>query len=248
MLDCSIISIYNKKEVINKYLKTSLDKQINVKYEEIFVDNSQGKYLCAKEAIQSVIDELNGKYIIICHQDIEFKSKDSLKNIIDTLDNISEFGVVGVAGVNKKQIISNISHGINKMPVTSNTINKESLCETLDECLFIIKNETKYINEFKKIICNTWHLYAVEYCLRMRILNEKVYVIPADIYHVSSGDSFNNSYYEQLRIITKKYHKEIKSINTTMGFWNTNKLILEWQILITKLRRLKKKLVKLWKK
>lgn len=244
MIDCTIICVYNKKEILNNFLESSLKKQKDVLFETKFIDNSSNKFKCARDAISSVLDEINGKYIIICHQDIEFTSSNALKELLLNLSQIKKFGIAGIAGVIGNKIISNIYHGVDKKLVTSNNIRENTLCETLDECLFIIPNKRKYIIEFKKLMSNSWHLYAVEYCLKMKILNEKVYVIPSNIYHASSGASFDNSYYRQLKLMAKKYRKEIKKINTTMGFWHTNKFLLNIDIHISKARMLKNKLIK----
>lgn len=230
MKDFTIISVYNNGQLLQNCLNSSVESQVDVDVELKYVDNSDGRYPNAKVAFESVIDNCMGKYIVFSHQDIRFMEDDELHNIFDRLEKIGDFGIVGVAGVNGRDIISNIYHGVTPSKVSDYNITEETLCETVDECLFIIKNEAKYIDIFKNLICDSWHMYAVEFCLRCRQLSEKVYVIPANIYHVSPGSSYDESYYTQLKKIAKKYKGSFERINCTMGYWHTGTLRLWNQI------------------
>lgn len=244
MINFSLMTIYNKENVLNECLIKTLKKQDKITYEIKYINNQDNKYRSAKEGFLSEIDNLKGEYIVFLHQDIVFNNVDTLKKIYNYLREIEKFGIVGIAGVNNKIILSNITHGPDNIEVTKNKIFVPTKCETLDECLYIIKNEKKYIDEFKKMIGDGWHLYAVEYCIRMKLIGEDVYVIPSNIYHASSGASFDDSYYIQLKKISRHYKKNIKKINTTMGFWFTNNIKLNFQIFIRKLKVRIRKLVR----
>lgn len=230
MKDFTIISVYNKRQLLNDCLVTSVERQVDVTVETKYVDNTNGRFANAKVAYESALDNCSGKYIIFSHQDIRLMEESELHDIFNRLESIVDFGIVGVAGVNGRDIISNIYHGATPIKVTGYNITEETLCETVDECLFIIKNDPKYIDIFKNLCCDSWHMYAVEFCLRCRQLSEKVYVIPANIYHVSPGNSYDESYYTQLKKIAKKYKNSFDRINCTMGFWHTGTLRLWNQI------------------
>ena len=60
-----------------------------------------------------------------------------------------------------------------------NSINYPKEVQTLDECMFIIKKD--YFNEHIFNERDSWHLYAVKYCLKVLINGDKVYVIPANL-------------------------------------------------------------------
>lgn len=239
MKNFTILSVYNNGQLLQDCLISSVGSQADVALELKYVDNTDHQFANAKSAFVSAIDNCEGKYILFSHQDIRFLDDHELSNIFNCLESISDFGIVGVAGVNGRDIISNIYHGATPFKVTDNNITEPTLCETVDECLFIIKNEDKYINIFKELICDSWHMYAVEFCLRCRQLSEKVYVIPANIYHVSPGNSYDESYYTQLKKIAKKYKGSFERINCTMGFWHTGFFSLWNQIRRRRKRDLK---------
>lgn len=230
MKDFTILSVYNNRQLLQDCLNASVDGQLAVAVELKYVDNSTNRFSNAKSAYESVLDNCEGKYIIFSHQDIRFMENHELRNIFNCLESIPDFGIVGVAGVNGRDFLSNIYHGATPVKVTDNNITEPTICETVDECLFIIKNEAKYLNIFKELICDSWHMYAVEFCLRCRQLSEKVYVIPANLYHVSPGTSYDESYYTQLKKIAKKYKGSFDRINCTMGYWHTGTLRLWNQI------------------
>lgn len=229
MNNFTIISVYNNRQLLQECLQSSVESQQDISVELKLIDNTDNKFPNAKLAYESALDNCTGKYIIFSHQDIRFLNEKELYNIFNRLETMN-FGIVGVAGVNGRDIISNIYHGEKPMKVTEYNITQETPCETVDECLFIIKNEDKYINLFRKLCCDSWHMYAVEYCLLCRQQSEKVYVIPANIYHVSPGNSYDESYYKQLRKIAKKYKGSFERINCTMGYWHTNTIRLWFQI------------------
>lgn len=230
MKDFTIISVYNNEQLLQECLRSSVESQRDISVEPRYINNTTNKFANAKVAYQSELVNYSGKYIILSHQDIRFLDEYELRNIYDRLEQIGDFGIIGVAGVSGREIISNIFHGETPRKVTENNITEETPCETVDECLFIIKNEEKYIDIFRDLCCDSWHMYAVEYCLRCRQLSEKVYVIPANIYHVSPGNSYDESYYTQLKKIAKRYKGGFERINCTMGFWHTGTFKLWNQI------------------
>lgn len=230
MKNFTIISVYNNGQLLQDCLKSSVEAQQEVTTELKYIDNTENKFPNAKVAYESGLDNCLGKYIICSHQDIRLLNDDELKNIYQQLEKIEDFGIVGVAGVAGRDIISNIYHGEEPREVCNYHITQETPCETVDECFFIIKNEAKYINIFRELSCDSWHMYAVEYSLRCRELGEKVYVIPANIYHVSPGNSYDESYYTQLKKIAKRYKRSFDRINCTMGFWHTGTFRLWNQI------------------
>ena len=118
--------------------------------------------------------------------------------------------------------------------ISKETIKEPENVFSLDEVLFIVKKKKleKYPFDIKN---KTWHLYAVEYCLKMKNKGEKVMVIPSNIYHLSDGQSLNNSYFRELRRICKENRKLDKVIYTTVGSWYTNPILLNMQIIKKKI-------------
>lgn len=234
----SIICIYNKTK-LKQELEKSLDCQENIEYEKIFIDNTQQKYKNAKDALIEATQKTNGKYLLFLHQDIIFENKNTLKILYDNLEKQEDFGIAGVAGQREKKVFSNITHGKNRTRVSNEILEDVVEVDTVDECLFVIKKNNLMQYNFDSLICNTWHLYSVEYSLMMKVAGKKIIVIPIQIYHASKGNSFNNSYFQQMKKITKKYKTSNKRINTTLGRWFTNPLMLEIQIIKKKIKGFK---------
>ena len=147
----------------------------------------------------------------------------------ENLQKINDFGVVGVAGTTENGIVTNIIHGEKREYAGNIQIEKPVECECLDEVLFVIKKQTYNKNKFD--FCNTtWHLYCVGYCLEMLKQKKKNYTIPLNVYHLSSGASFDNTYYKEILRLTKKYKTSFSDVRTTCGKWSTNRVKLYLQI------------------
>lgn len=225
----SIICPTNNFDVFNSQLKESLDKQNYRDFEVIPVDTNNRR-ISAVDALIEGAKKANGEYLLFCHHDLLFE-EDELGNIIKYLSNIGDFGVVGVAGVdNQGKVIGNVTNGVTPKRITSSVIDGPVEVQTLDEMLFIVKREVLSEIPFDKRN-ETWHLYAVDYSLSMKLYNKKVYVIPSDIYHKSAGYSMNRSYYTELQRICTKYQNDIEKIYTTMGVWHTKTAKLRMDIL-----------------
>lgn len=228
----SIICPTNNEEILNRDLKLSLKNQTFKDYELIVVNTLRKKYDSAVDALTEGINKAKGEYLLFVHQDVIMNDKDELRNIYNHICKIQKFGLLGVAGVTsyKNEYVGNITDGPNKKKISDKCINYPTEVFSIDEVLFIIKKEQLKKYPFDKEN-KTWHLYAVEYSMLMHENNEKVYVIPSNIYHESDGKSMNDSYFTELKRIAKKYKKKYKRINTTIRDWYTNIILLNIQIL-----------------
>lgn len=231
----SIICATNNNKILENELKKTLSKQTYQDYELIVVDTVKNKYESASEALNYGAKQAKGEYLFFTHHDIIMKNENELYEIVRQVKEINEFGIIGIAGISKTgKIIGNITNGIPEKRISSEDIKQPCEVQTLDEVFFIIKKDVFIKNKFD-INNKTWHLYAVEFCLKMNDLNQGVYVIPSDLYHKSSGASMNKSYFKELKRICKIYREKIKIINTTMGKWHTSKLLLNLDILKIKI-------------
>ena len=244
----SIVCATNNRKILEEQLKKSLDIQEYKDYELIIIDTTKNKFESAADALNSCINRVSGEYILFTHHDVVMRKKDDLEKIVKNIKKLDDFGIAGVIGRDiNGNFVGNITNGEPEVKVADNDIKMSQEVQTLDEVIFIIKKETlkKYPLETTN---KTWHLYAVEYCLKMRELNKKVYVIPCEIYHKSAGASMNKSYYNELKRLCKMYKKNIKIINTTMGIWHTNEILLEIDIIkikiILKIMKIKRKLLR----
>lgn len=217
----SIISAYNNRKILNDMLIKSLSNQTFNDYELILVDSKQMNFSSASSALNYGASIAKGEYLIFVHQDVEFLNNTSLyslKKICDTY----KFGIAGVAGIRKKEkkVLSSVKHGLDR---TQAGIKNEEILEVdgLDECLFVIKKSD--FLEFT-FYGKTWHLYAPDYCAKCKRRNEKILLIPIQIYHLSPGLSMSLDYFDALYNFGK-INKDIKVIYTTMGIWKNNFLL-----------------------
>ena len=217
----SIVCVYNDGKILNDYLLKSLKNQ-TVDYELITVDNTEGKYKSAAEALNRGGRRAKGKYIMFVHQDVDLTSNSWLKEVEKMLDSLQDLGIAGVAGKkDERGVMTVIKHGNPPEPAGSITIKKPEEVQTLDECLTIVPKPVFDVLQFDEKVCDNWHLYAVDYCLSVKKLGFDVYAIPMFVYHRSAAYSFSEKYYLTLEKVLKKHKKHYKQIYTTMGDWST---------------------------
>lgn len=230
----SIVCIYNNKKNLNDYLLKSLINQ-TVDYELITVDNTKGSFESAAEALNYGGRKAKGKYIMFVHQDVDLSSNTWLVEVEKIVDSLPNIGIAGVAGkIDENGVITNIKHGNPPKFAGKIQIDKPTKVQTLDECLIIIPKSIFNVLQFDDKVCNDWHLYGVDYCLSAKKMGFEAYVIPMNIYHLSTGTTNKSSlqvilslgslpggYYKTMKKLLNK-HKNSKQIYTTCGNWNTS--------------------------
>jgi GT2 family glycosyltransferase len=217
----SIVCVYNNKEILENFLLKSLKNQ-STEYELILMDNTEVKFKSAAEALNKGGKKAKGDYIMFVHQDVDLSSINWLKESESILDSIENLGIAGVAGRSKSKpwAITNIKDGIPPGIVSPETINEPISVQTLDECLVLIPNKLFKDIKFDEEVCDDWHLYTVDYSLSIQKIGYDVYVIPMFLYHRSKAYSLSERYYDTLKKVLAKHHKN-KVILTTVGDWLT---------------------------
>lgn len=239
----SIICVYNNKEILNEYLLASISEQIFKDYEIILVDSLKMNFKSAAKALNYGVSLAKGDIFVFAHQDVKFLNKDILSKINEYAQTF-QFGIGGVAGRinNSKGTISSIKMGKEFVDGGIENIKEVTEVDTLDECLFFIKR--KEFLGFDEDLGNTYHLFATDYCYKAKLHNQKVFLFPLDIYHLSKGDSMNESYFETLYKIGKKYRKQVKYLHTTCATL-TNNIFLKFFCFLNIIKlKLKRKIKK----
>lgn len=218
----SVVCVYNNKEILDNYLLKSLKKQ-TVNYELILIDNMQGKFKSAAEALNYGGEQAKGKYLMFVHQDVDLSSNIWLNETEKILDKLPNLGIAGVAGrsTGEAGVITNIKHGSSPKFAGKIQFKKPTKVQTVDECLTIIPKSVFIKLQFDENTCNDWHLYAVDYCLSVKRLGFDSYVMPIFVYHKSSGYSMSEKYFVTLKKVLKKHKSYYNKIYTTMGDWST---------------------------
>ena len=222
----TIVCCYNDTSVYNNFV-ASLQNQ-TCPYKLIGINNGDnaGFSSCAA-AYNSVISNVDTKYVIYSHQDILLKDADSLKKFVAYLEKISEDDILGVAGVkfDETGMYSNIVQRINWTGKLCHAgpmyVEGMIPCDTLDECFFGGYSGHFSKHPFDEKLCDNWHLYAVERCLNTKAEGNSVYVCDVFLFHLSSGN-VNSAFVKGFYEILKHYADKFPFIRTTCACSRTN--------------------------
>ncbi|MCX2187190.1 glycosyltransferase [Limosilactobacillus pontis] len=219
----SLITISNNESVYQEF-KKGLKQQKDVDYELIKINNDHNQFNSARVAYNEAAKKARGKYLVFLHPDIRFLDDYALHDTLSAIKAIPNFGVAGIAGSpwklykNKSYIITTIVQGKDKEHVGT-PINKTTEVQTLDESFFVIKKTYWEKHPFTNYL--GWHFYAVEQCLRAIIDGKKNYVVPARIWHKSTGGSEDKNYVRMGEEMVQRYGSHFPYINTTVTKWET---------------------------
>ncbi len=217
----SIVSVYNNRDSLEKYLLKSLTTQTR-DFELILLDNSSHRFISAADALNYGGNKAKGEYLMFVHQDYDLGSDTWLDDAEKIIDNLENVGVAGVAGKYDRNMISNVTTGVPPVLAGPIQIEEPKKVQTLDECLIIIPKKIFEEIQFDEVVCDNWHLYATDYCLSAQKAGYNVYVIPLGGYHASPGYSFSpDAYYSTLKKLVKKYQSDYNWIYTSTGSWST---------------------------
>lgn len=218
----SVVCVYNSEDQFRECLLPTLENQ-NVKYELLGIDNRSNTYKCAAEALNAGGRRARGEYIMFAHQDVMLGSSDWLQSVERLLGGLSNLGIAGVAGKSPKDpwVLSNIEHGTPPRPAGQSRISVPTVVQTLDECVAIVPRSVFMQYPFAEDLCPDWHLYVVEYCLRLKRRKLNVYVLPVSLYHKSMGYPESESYFSSLENLLREYRGSYGNVYTTCGDWST---------------------------
>jgi len=204
-----------------------LEKQRNDHYETILVDNRESQFGSAAKALNSGAERASGEYYMFVHQDVELLSDDWLETAYEHIEPIGNLGIAGVAGLSAVGSTRDergrnvIYHGEQKQrwPM-SNEITAPEAVRTLDELLLIIPAQVFAQHKFNENLCDGWHLYGVEYAIRLDNRTRwRPYVLPLPVYHASTGAGWDRvAYFSTLLRIVREYDN-LKTVPTTTEDW-----------------------------
>ena len=214
----SIVVVYDDERALSEILLKSLSNQ-TTRFELITIDNTEGQFKSAAEALNYGGRQANGKYIMFVHQDVELDSDLWLEKVERILDSIPELGAAGVAGMSEKgKTKKEMGRGCfsDCGETWGNPIQKPEEVQTLDECLLIVPKLVFSKTQFDEETFDGWHCYGVDYCLRVKHMGLRTCVLPAFIYHRSLKLNVKNLHKYQKRVYSK-HGKNHKTIHTMDG-------------------------------
>lgn len=223
----TLICCFNNKKQFDE-LKITLENQTE-KHKLIAIDNTRKVFSSCSLAFNSVITQVETKYVIYLHQDILFINNNSVKIFTDYMEQMDENDILGVAGSKRgiDHVISNVLHGKFMEQAGKECVVGMLSVDVIDECFFGGYTECFVHNPFNEKLCKGWHLYAVERCLNALIRKNHVYVCDISLIHNSKGKinhAFNVDFYK----ISKYYAKQVNYIRTTCAYASTRFIIREW--------------------
>ncbi|MCQ4333115.1 hypothetical protein KM295_06315 [Natronomonas sp. F2-12] len=230
----SVICVYNDRETLEKSLLSSLKNQCEDWYETILIDNRNQDYHSAAAALNAGAERASGKYYLFLHQDVKLLGDKWFKKARHQAESIGDLGAAGFAGVTVSGIDpetkgrNTISQGADKRKWRLGTeITAPRPVQTVDELGLLVPRDVFSDHQFDSTVCDGWHLYAVEYCLRMKYQTDLgVYALPMNIWHNSSKNAASGAiqdigYYKTLVSVVESY-SDLEMIYTTCGFWPAN--------------------------
>lgn len=223
MSKVSIICCYNSSEKL-KYLTDSLAQQ-DMEYESVMVDNCSGRFRSAAAALNYGASQAGGDLLFFVHQDICFKTADSLRKLAEKAEKTGKYDISGCAGAilenGRKKTITNMTYSASEKHYPNVFDTEYVEVESLDECLFIMWKDAWEEHHFDEVVCDHWHFYAVEQCLYFRLKGGKIYVFDAQINHLSETGTLDKTYFRALLRLLKHYRNDYTYVVSTTGYWKT---------------------------
>lgn len=219
----SIICCSNKLDLAQSMLEASLKTQTEP-YEFILIDNSSNHYHSAAHALNTGALQANGDILVFVHQDVSFDDPSFLRNIRQSFETLPNGSLVGLAGVKDSSgVYTNILQGPNRQPAGDHPIKAIQQVQTLDEVLIAVERSTFLKQLFDEKTCDDWHLYGVDLCLSAQANGSSAYVLPLDLYHLSSG-KISWGYARTLFKVIRKHRHSFPYIYTTCSSTKTTTL------------------------
>lgn len=199
---CTLVSNPQEYEVM---VTSALKAGFNLSScEYLYIDNRENEF-DAYSGLNKFLSLSKGKYVIICHQDVEFiyDNAEALKLKIEDINKKDPtWGVIGnVGGLNLHGQFINITEKNKhiKMGDFPQRIN------SLDENLLIIR---KYSNLAFSNNLSGFHFYGTDICLISSVLGLGCWAIDFHLLHKSSGNLDVNFDLDKIKF-TKKYEKAL---------------------------------------
>ncbi|WP_041280886.1 glycosyltransferase, partial [Desulfosudis oleivorans] len=216
----SIICVFNSQAKLDKYLVESLKHQ-KTACELIAIDNRPQRFKCAATVLNAAAARAKYDLLMFVHQDVALGSDTWLADARNDIDLLENFGAAGVAGNGPLGVVASILHGTPPRRLGRVRLTKPVPVQTVDGCLLIVPKKLFLETGFDARTCPGWYLYVANFCLDMARLGRKVYVLPREIYHESTGPGNPRVLDEARRNIINKHRDQVDIIYTTVGEWKT---------------------------
>lgn len=245
----SLICCYNNKKMLDDFLIDSLQQSKNSEYELIDIDNRNNLFSSVAKAYNQGIQKAKGEWIMFCHQDIAFRP-DFITEISSFLEKqaLKKECIYGFAGIDKTGVVySNIQRKDSRQYIVKNQLFEPKSVVSLDECCFIIRRDYLFsIGGFDEKICDNWHMYCVELCLRCLEQGGDVICVPNIVYHKTGRENISGlldfNFLKSFYRVAKRYRNNHHILYAPCYIAKTHTPYLEIQLFKTYLKFVAKKL------
>lgn len=213
----SICTLVTRKQEYDEMLESFLAKGFDTNTcEYLYIDNSEKTEFDAYQGLNYFLQKAQGKYVILCHQDIilhDNNKVDLLKMITEVESKDPKWAILANAGgINLKWIATHITEG------ATGTVRVEKdaplQVKTVDENFIVVKKEA---NLALSSNLSGFHFYGTDICLIADTLGYNSYVIPFNIIHKSNGKT-DKSFFEIKKKLQKKYNTALRGRFITTTF------------------------------
>lgn len=206
----SICTLVTRTDQYEKMLRSFINAGFTRdKCEYLYIDNSKENVYDAYSAFNIFLQKAQGRYVIICHQDIELiydKIGDLEKRINEIEELDPKWALIGNAGgINLKFLSGHITHGNPPIHVKKGKHFPQKV-QTLDENFILIKRQA---NLAVSSDLAGYHFYGTDICLIAKILGYNAYVVDFRLYHKSIGNK-NENFYNLKTELQRKYQRAFK--------------------------------------
>jgi hypothetical protein len=214
----TVCTLVTRREQYQRMLDTFLKAGFSEdRCEYLYVDNTLANEYDAYEAFNLFLQKARGRYVIVCHQDVELLYDDiaDLEQRIEEMDKLDpRWALLGNSGgINLEHRATWITDGDEARFYSSGRRFPQRV-KTLDENFILVKNEA---NLAVSADLGGFHFYGTDICLIAGILGFNAYVIAFNVYHRSAG-KIDDDFRQCKRRLQKKYQRALKPryLQTTM--------------------------------
>ena len=207
-----LLDLYSTKRLVKSFVDHGFSYN---DCEYIYIDNSETNQYDAYRGINKFLTTANGKYVVICHQDVLLidDGRQKLDAVLKELDRIDPtWGVCGNGGgVYPGRFALRLTdpHGDNQF--TEPLPQKVS---GLDENFLVVRRDA---NLAVSADLKGFHLYGTDICIVARLLGYTAYVVDFHLRHLSSGASkYESPGFAELRsALIAKYRRVMRPRTAT---------------------------------
>lgn len=200
---CTMVTNWRQyKNMLESFQKAGFTNDVS---EYLHIDNTENNDCDAFKAINHFTNNANGKYIIICHQDVlvDHDTIDQLDKCLTELNTLDqEWALAGNSGgVALYKCASRITDPNGE----ANTRNLPKKVHSLDENFVVLRAN---LNISTSQDLSGFHLYGVDLCIQAALRGHTAYAINFHLTHLSPGN-IDREFFEAKGKLIDKYQRAL---------------------------------------